>query len=167
MTGVADMQQIGLFSEAYSVCWWPCKYLVASWVALLEWLKFDCLCPALERHAGYLELGCWTMILEDAQALITEAQGSLYRKGAWEDMLKLRILIWDDYLDLSRWPQNVIIGFFVRGREMKTLLQMENRLLMEQSRKKLEYASFDNGGREHDPRNAAAKVAKARKRLSP
>lgn len=47
--------------------------------------------------------------------------------------LKLRMLIWEDYFDPSRWSLNITTSFFVRGREF----QIENRPAMEQSGEKL------------------------------
>lgn len=47
---------------------------------------------------------------------------------------------------------------------METWLQIENR---QECGEKLEHAGFDDGGRDHDSGNAAVKVAKPKKILSP
>lgn len=59
------------------------------------------------------------------------------QKGGLRRPLKLWMLIWEDDFDPSRWFLNIITSFFVRGRELETWFQIENRPSMEQSGEKL------------------------------
>lgn len=59
------------------------------------------------------------MVLEDDQSPIAGIQNNYAEKGP-EEPLKLRMLIWEDYFNPSRWSLNIVTSFLVRGRELET-----------------------------------------------
>jgi hypothetical protein len=74
------------------------------------------------------------MVLIDVQDLMSGTHDTLHEKGAFADVLRLRILRWEEYPVLSRWPLNIITNF-VRGGE-KTWLQTEENKAMQWKKRK-------------------------------
>ena len=97
---------------------------------------------------------------------------TLYGKRGFADMIKFRILRWGDNPGLSGWPLYVITSFLRRGREGRLGYSQSGEGPMIEaeggrSESEREDTGFEDGGRGHEPRNAAVEVGKDKSRGPP